>query len=252
MDFKLVFYISMFINIMILLVGMKLISYKGGIKYVAIVVNNFIKFRKIVSGSEVAIDRAKEFDKYIKTDNDIIFLGDSIVAGGQWSEYFVGMSCRNRGIGGDRTYHILERLDRVIEVELKKVFLLVGINDLIGHASKEEILINFEKILREMISKVPNSKIYVESILPINSVVASEVYTKNSRTVLKITNKDIEEVNAKIQKLCSNFNISFIDCYSYFLDGNKQCKANFTTDGIHLSQDGYLELASKLNEYVVA
>ena len=73
----------------------------------------------------------KEFKKYPLNKGDIVFLGNSITAGGNdWSIRLNYPNIRNRGIGGDVTEGVLHRLDEITYYEPKAVFLLIGINDL--------------------------------------------------------------------------------------------------------------------------
>lgn len=64
------------------------------------------------------------------TADEIIFLGNSITDGCNWSELLDEPRAKNRGISGDRTEGILDRLDEVLDSKPIKVFLMIGINDL--------------------------------------------------------------------------------------------------------------------------
>ena len=59
---------------------------------------------------------------------DVVFLGDSITEGGAWDELFPGVPVRNRGIGGDTTSGVLDRLDQITRGRPAKVFLKIGTN----------------------------------------------------------------------------------------------------------------------------
>jgi len=71
-----------------------------------------------------------QFRSYPNSKKDIIFLGNSITAGAEWSELLQNQHARNRGISGDITFGVLERLDEVTEGKPAKVFILIGINDI--------------------------------------------------------------------------------------------------------------------------
>src|SRR5262245_31960720 len=70
------------------------------------------------------------FRSYPNANSDIIMLGNSITDYAQWNELLQVNEVRNRGISGDITYGILERLDEVTEGKPAKVFVLIGINDI--------------------------------------------------------------------------------------------------------------------------
>ena len=73
----------------------------------------------------------EEFKKEPLDFGDIVFLGNSITAGGKdWSERLNQPNIKNRGIGGDVTEGVLARLDELIYFKPRTVFLLIGINDL--------------------------------------------------------------------------------------------------------------------------
>ena len=73
----------------------------------------------------------KEFKKSPLSKGDIIFLGNSITAGGNdWSVRLNYPNIKNRGIGGDVTEGVLHRLNEITYYEPRAVFLLIGINDL--------------------------------------------------------------------------------------------------------------------------
>ena len=73
----------------------------------------------------------EEFKEKPLNLNDIVFLGNSITAGGNdWSERLNIPNIKNRGIGGDTTDGVIARLDEIIYFKPKAVFLLIGINDL--------------------------------------------------------------------------------------------------------------------------
>ena len=249
---KIILIISICLNLIVLVIGIKLVAYKGGIKYIALVGENFLKSGKVVSASTTAIAKVDGFSKYTSTENDIIFLGDSITEGGAWNEYFPGISARNRGIGGDRTYHILNRLDQVALGKPKKIFLSVGINDLIGKVKDKEILDNYKQIINVVKLKTPETKLYIESILPINKETTKEILEKKGTAVVSITNIDIKSMNAQINELCVRAGVQYINCYDQLLDSQGELKKELTSDGLHLNQDGYLVLSKVIGEYVTA
>src|SRR4051794_8025406 len=60
----------------------------------------------------------------------VLFLGNSITQGGNWKKLLKDTTVINRGISGDVTFGILNRLGEVIQREPSKLFLLIGINDI--------------------------------------------------------------------------------------------------------------------------
>lgn len=79
--------------------------------------------------------------------SDIVFLGNSITDGCEWAELFQNRHVKNRGISGDRTAWLLDRLDSVIAAHPKKLFLMIGTNDLAAGISPEEIVRNVARLI---------------------------------------------------------------------------------------------------------
>ena len=63
---------------------------------------------------------------------DIVFLGNSITDGGEWNELLANPRVKNRGISGDRSGWLLDRLDPIVGGHPKKLFLMIGVNDLLN------------------------------------------------------------------------------------------------------------------------
>ncbi|MDF2653065.1 MAG: glycoside hydrolase family 92 protein, partial [Paenibacillus sp.] len=68
------------------------------------------------------------FDALQINQNDIEFFGDSLTDYGQWSELFPNTSVKNRGITGDDTERLLNRLSEVGNPA--KLLIMAGTNDL--------------------------------------------------------------------------------------------------------------------------
>ena len=100
----------------------------------------------------------------------IIFLGDSITDFGDWNELFGNNDIYNRGISGDQTVWALQRLDRIKESKPRKVFIMIGTNDLAVDRSPEDVANNIGRIVKELKTSSPETEIYVESLFPVNGV----------------------------------------------------------------------------------
>src|SRR5262245_42410399 len=72
-----------------------------------------------------------QFDILPPPHDSIVFLGDSITELCHWSELLQNPSVLNRGIGGDTTQDILNRVDQIYRLRPQKLFLMIGVNDLI-------------------------------------------------------------------------------------------------------------------------
>ena len=172
----------------------------------------------------------KEFKINPLNYGDIVFLGNSITQGGKnWSKRLNYPNVRNRGIGGDVTDGVLARLNEINYFKPKAVFLLIGINDLWNNQSPnkpsaEYIGNNIIKIAQVISAQTPKTKIYIQTILPIEK----EKYKKNILKVNEIIKSNEKENSYKT-----------IDLYSIFANENGLIKKELSTDGIHLNEKGY-------------
>lgn len=181
------------------------------------------------------------FEQMPTPKNCIIWLGDSITDGGEWSELFPNHNTMNRGISSDNTFGILYRLHEIIRRKPKKLFILIGINDISKNIPDTVILRNYRKIIDSLQLQTPSTKIYVQSILP----------TNNSYTQFKNHQNKTEHIlfiNSKLQKICMEKKLIYLNLHDAFL--NKEGKLNpaYTNDGLHLTGEGYVRWKEELQK----
>jgi hypothetical protein len=112
--------------------------------------------------------RVEQFSHEPVTTGHIIFLGNSITEMGDWKKATNDTTVINRGIGGDVTYGILKRLDDITVRKPSKLFILIGINDISKDIPDAVIADNYLKIVNTIHAQSPDTKIYVQSILPLD------------------------------------------------------------------------------------
>jgi lysophospholipase L1-like esterase len=174
------------------------------------------------------------FEAYPVAPGDIVFLGDSITAGGHWVEMFPDMPARNRGISGDRTGDILERLTQITSGRPAKVFLLIGTNDIGLGVPREETLQNYAAILRRLAEASPDTRVYVQSVLPREPKAAD----------------DVRQLNGRIKEMAQGHGMPYLDLFAAFVDENGGIQEPLSYDGLHLSGEGYRLWESLLEPYV--
>jgi len=102
--------------------------------------------------------------------NTIVFLGDSITEQFNVSEYFLNLPVINRGVSGNFTYEVLDRLNDVISLHPSKIILCIGTNDLsIKSNNVEDTLHNLIKIVDSLVSRMQSTKLIVLPLFPINT-----------------------------------------------------------------------------------
>lgn len=162
----------------------------------------------------------------------IVWLGDSITDGGEWSELFPEYNTMNRGISSDNTFGVLSRLYEVVKRKPWKIFLLIGINDIARGVPDEVVLRNYSRIVDSIQQQSPSTKLYVQSLLPTNN---SFIQFKNHQN----KTEHVLKVNEGLKKLCVEKKIIYINLYDAFLNADGKLNEKYTNDGLHLTGEGY-------------
>ena len=171
---------------------------------------------------------------------EYIFLGNSITAGTDWSKLLNLPQAKNRGISGDITFGVLERLQEVIDRKPAKVFVLIGINDISRNIPDSLILRNYKTMIERIRKGSKKTQLYFYTMLPVNASFEKFKNHYGKDEHILYLNDEIRKLNAK--------NVTVIDLYPYFLDGDKKLRAELTKDGLHLIPAGYEVWAKVLNE----
>jgi lysophospholipase L1-like esterase len=231
-NFKLFFFLSLLINIVFGIIIFKDKFYKYFDNY------------KEKSNNVYFLNRDELFKVFPKSENSIIFIGNSLTQNFELAELFQNLSVKNRGIIGDYTSTLYNRLEPIIEEKPEKIFIEIGINDLGINLPNDSLVNNYVKIIDKLQSKTPNSKIYIQSIFPV----------KNDSQYLKsITNPEVNKnvvlVNKELKSICEKKKMTYIDIYSSFeLEG--QMNPKYSIDGVHLNGAGYLLWRDKLKSFI--
>jgi lysophospholipase L1-like esterase len=162
---------------------------------------------------------------------DIVFLGNSITFWGNWNELLQTRHIKNRGIPGDVTFGVLDRLDEVIKGRPRKVFILIGINDIARNIPDSVVLQNYRRIIHAIKTGTPHTQIIFQSIFPINPSFGK---LKNHYKKDHIIN-----INQGLKKIIEEEGVDFVDLFAAFVDAEGNLPANLTFDGVHLTKPGY-------------
>jgi lysophospholipase L1-like esterase len=179
----------------------------------------------------------------------VLFVGDSLTQEFLLEEYFSGSLVYNRGIGGDTTEGLLKRMkESIYDLEPSKMFLLIGTNDLAVNVSKpEKIIENLRRIIIETKENCKDTVIYVESLYP----TGIEGYDNLSEEAIKNrSNYVIDVINQRLEELCEELEVTYIDVNSKLKDKEGRLKAELTRDGLHLKPEGYKIVIESLREYI--
>lgn len=177
--------------------------------------------------------------------DDILMIGNSITNGGEWAELFRDKNVKNRGISSDVSDGVLARLPQMLAVPPRKIFLMIGVNDM-GNApgkTPEQTVENVLKVVAEIRRLSPKTKLYVESLLPVNPTFP----TFRSHTVL---GDQIRYVNRALREAAARNGYTFIDLHRNMTDRDGHLDARYTNDGLHLTWEGYRKWRDILSAYM--
>lgn len=162
----------------------------------------------------------------------LLFLGNSITEMGHWRALTQDSTALNRGIGGDVTAGILKRLAEVVRWHPDKLFLLIGINDLGKGVSVDTVAARYDRILAELHRQLPHTRVYVESVLPVNPGVARFPKAYN-------VNAEVLRLNPMLKKLAHRYHDQWVNIHDTFRDSDGLLIASYTLEGLHLNPSGY-------------
>jgi lysophospholipase L1-like esterase len=177
----------------------------------------------------------------LQESKSILFVGDSLTEWFDLDYYFPQSPIVNEGIAGDTTYGLLERIDDIISVPAKRIFLMIGINDILNGFDKDDIIENLQLLIENIGSQSSKSKLIIQSILPVNETMLGAAGRFNHI---------ISDINASLKEYCEDCRHIYLDLYAFFLNGS-ELNSIYTTDGAHLSRKGYQLWAEKIKALLV-
>ncbi|MFB2971915.1 GDSL-type esterase/lipase family protein [Aerosakkonema sp. BLCC-F183] len=173
----------------------------------------------------------------------------NILAGDSLSLWFPpdllppGKSWLNQGISGEVSAGLLRRLDLFDRTHPETIFVMIGINDLIRGVSDKDILWSYRLIVRRLRRVHPQAQIVVQSILPHGG---EESTWEGRDRLLAIPADRIRSLNQELERIAQEENTKYFDLYPLFTDDRGNLRLELTTDGLHLSRQGYLVWRSAL------
>lgn len=162
----------------------------------------------------------------------VIFLGNSITQGGDWARLTGDSTVINRGIGGDIVFGLRARLADVTRRKPSKLFVLIGVNDISKDIPDAVIAAQYRALIDSVKSQSPQTRIFVQSILPLNPTVRNfpQHYDKQERVVA---------VNRLIREMARATGATYVDLWPIFADTHHRLDPALTGDGLHLNAQGY-------------
>jgi len=190
------------------------------------------------------MDRHNEINARAKEgDVDLLFLGDSITQGwgpnAIWKKFYTDRKAMNAGIGGDRTQHVLWRLEHgnIEGLTPKLVVLMIGTNNA-GSDSPEDIAAGIKAIVASLREKLPKTKILLLDVFP-RGADAKDAARKTNDEVNRLV-ADIEDGDMLIHR----------DLGPKFLAADGTLSKDIMPDLLHLSEKGYQIWAEGIEDVV--
>jgi beta-glucosidase len=181
------------------------------------------------------VKRHEGFNERIKKGNvDLLFIGDSITAGWSgggkkvWEKYYSKRNAVNLGIGGDRTQHVLWRLENgnIEGISPKLAVLMIGTNNS-GNNTSQEIADGVAAIVGKLRKDLPKTKVLVLAIFPRGA--------DNSDGRRKVN----QGANELISKLADNENVFYLDIGPKFTETDGKLSKDIMPDLLHLNEKSY-------------
>ena len=201
---------------------------------------NLKKVRKRTEYDAYKNSKASGFEilnkNYCEKDATVL-VGDSITECYEHTELFAeytaktGTPVYNRGISGDTSDRLLERLEKtVLNIKPKNMVLLIGTNDLGAGADTDFVAENVEKIIEQSKKRCKNINIILEGVYPINPKIKKQGRRKNS---------DILLLNEKLNAVAKKQKIEFVDLTDELSNKKGLLNADYTYDGLHANAKAY-------------
>ena len=173
-------------------------------------------------------------ERVAKGNVDVVFIGDSITQGwegrgkGVWAKFYGERNAVNLGIGGDRTQHVIWRLQNgnLEGISPKAAVIMIGTNNS-GSNSPEQIAEGVTEIVKILRHQTSNTKILLLGTFPRGA-------TKDDAR--RIVNEKSNEI---VSKSADGSNIHYLDIGHRFLNDDQTLSKEIMPDLLHLSERGY-------------
>jgi lysophospholipase L1-like esterase len=172
------------------------------------------------------IQQLELYSVYKTKQKDIVMLGNSITHGAAWNELLNRTDVVSRGIPSDVIEGYISRLDNIINLKPKVVFVMGGINDIYNWIPVEKIFQNYSFMIEQLRKR------------NIQVVIQSTLYVSDRWQYAADRNIEVKKLNKLLQLYSLDNNITFIDLNEKMSKG--EFLDNFLTyDGLHLNGKGY-------------
>jgi beta-glucosidase len=176
-----------------------------------------------------AVERFQAINREIEyRSHKIAFLGDSLTQKwdrSSWDQHFAQLDALNAGVNGDRTEHVLWRIEHgnLNGQQPELVVLLIGTNDIGRNRRADIIAEGVRQILLVLRARLPRSAILLLGVLPRSESPGSE------------RRRQVAAVNRLIRTCADHEHVFYADVGDALLDRGGRLTREVSPDGVHLT-----------------
>ncbi len=176
-----------------------------------------------------------------KVEHGIVFIGDDAIANGPWDELFPEARIARRGLSGETSHGVVQRIGEILPQKPSAIFIMVGFNDILRDVHPNTIGSNFRRMFDAIDQQSPSTRVYVMSILP---------YAGAIRPSEALRRQLIIDTNSKLADISAERGATYIDLYSAFANEKDQLKPDLAASWRLLGAEGYQRWHDMIDEHV--
>ena len=210
-------------------------------------------------------EQREKIDKY-RILNEQVVKGQILFTGSSLMEQFpvnellmtekMNTIIYNRGVGGFTTDDMLENMDvQIFDTEPSKIFINIGTNDISNPTKSFEVVLermlhNYEEILKQIQTRLPESKVYMMAYYPVNEMDKPVEGEWGKTLFVNRNNQNIPLANEAVKKLAEKYGYEYIDVNAGLTDENGRLKKEFTVEGVHMYANAYRIVFENMKPYL--
>ena len=175
-----------------------------------------------LTDKEEDLNKSNDYKEVFKED---LFLGDSITDSLSFYEFIDESNVIAKF--GLTAKGAKDEVQNIVKINPENIFIMFGMNDIINNDDSNGFADDYAKLIHSIKEKLPNTKIYIQSILPVDSK------AKDKKSAL--TNENIDKFNEALINMTEDENIEYLNIRA-ILEDNRDL---LEPDGIHVKYEFY-------------
>lgn len=197
----------------------------------------YLKRAAVGGYNEVAALNPREEQFRIFTPQvDVVLIGDSLTERGIWNDIFPAIRLSNRGLGGDTTGGVFRRLSSIRALNPDMALIMIGVNDVRSDFSTDEIMSNYEAIVRALRSDGTNV------------IIQSTIECARQRCGDALD--EVRDLNIALRQYALENSLEFVDLNDHMAHAEAGLLPHLSKDGVHLSAEGYAVWARQIEPFL--